>query len=185
MKRDTSSLVIVGAILAIFFVIASIFVRELAFFNISYRYQALFTDTSDFTWFNGFWGYWDAENDKIVHFSDNTSEAASGFIIILGALLCFSKEKTLSLIGSILMAIGIGIWSLQLVDNFTQFIRDLGADPSNYTIFNLIAGSERFSIRIFTIEIGAYTVEWNLGLGYYGTLIGSILSLAYSIKAMK
>jgi hypothetical protein len=185
MNRDVSSLVIVGAILAIFFVIASIFVRELAFFNLSYRYQALFTDTSDYTWYNGFWGYWDAENDKIVYFSNETSEAASGIIIIIGALVCFSKQKTLSLVGSILMVIGISIWSLQLVDNFTQFLRDLGANPSNYTIFNLIVGSERFPIRFLNLEIGAYTVDWNLGLGYYGTLVGSILSLAYSIKAMK
>ena len=185
MKRDTSALVMVGAILAIFFVIASMFVKELAFFNISFRIQMPFVDESNFTWYNAFWGYRDYENEKIVYFSESTSEVASGVIIIIGGLLCFSKQKTLSLVGPLLMIIGVGIWSLQLVDHFTQFLRDLGANPSNYTIFDLIAGSERFPINVFLIEVGSYTVNWNLGLGYYGVLLGSILSLVDSIKSMK
>ena len=185
MKSDTGALVIVGAILAIFFVVASVFIKELAFFNIAFRIQMPFVDESNFTWYNAFWGYWDYENEKIVHFSENISEAASGVIIIIGGLLCFSKQKTLSLVGSILMIIGVGIWSLQLVDHFTQFLRDLGANPSNYTIFDLIAGSERFPIKVFFVEIGSYTVNWNLGLGYYGVLLGSILSIVDSIKSMK
>ncbi len=185
MGKDTSAIVVIGAILAIFFVIASMFVKELAFFNISFRIQMPFVDESDFTWYNAFWGYWDYENDTMVNFSNNTSEVASGVIIIIGGLLCFSKQKSLSLVGSILMVIGIGIWSLQLVDHFTQFLRDLNLSPSNYTIFDLIVGSERFPIMVFFIEVGTYTVNWNLGLGYYGCLVGSILSLVSSIKSMK
>lgn len=172
-KNDTAMLVLVGAIIALFMAIASMFVEQLAFFNASATGPITWLLDGDSMWISAFWGGYDWINGETIYFNKELVKVLPGILIVVGAVLCFMKQRNLALIGSILMIIGVLLWGVNLADYFTEILNKLYLDPEDYTIFDMISGKEKFFLSEIT---------WNIGIGFWGCLVGSFLALVGSIK---
>lgn len=177
-RNNSSTLILVGAILGLVFAIASMFVEVLGFFNVSVVTDSFLGGGTSSTWYNAFWGYYDMQDEKIVYFSENATEVIYGVLIVVGAVLCLTRQRALGLVGSILMLVGILLWGIALVDHFTQLLKNIGVNPENYTIFDMFVGSKEYDMFLFSV-----TVKWNVGIGFYGCTIGAILALVGAIQS--
>jgi phage-related minor tail protein len=164
-------LALIGGLIALTAAILSIFVGIFGFWNITLTVDPIIGNTTTTeSWFNAFWGSYNGSNEKMVIYSEQSVEAVSGLLIVLGGVLCLFQKKTATLIGGILILAGLGLWTLNFIDNAKEMVSQLGGSASDLNFSEFFTGQRQWLAGVFTLN-------WHLGYGYYMALGGAILAL--------
>ncbi len=164
-KASRSFLAIIGGIIAVLGVVLSIFIKELGWWN----FLTVFNDEiTNNAFFSAFFGKGDPE-----YFGDTFTLLLPGIIAGVGGLLCVTGNKFLSLIGSVLVIVGIVVFIVLLGDSDAA----VWADFINTNIYWDSVG----------VTVGdAFTgIRWRFGYGLFITAGGGILALIGGITTSK
>lgn len=162
MKRST--LALIGGLIALLGIGLSLFIEIFGWWNF---YTIFNNEVTDSTFYTAF--FETSEN----YFNDELTYLLPGIIAGVGALLCITSNKTLSIIGGILIFVGIGVFLVLLGDS------DI-ADLANYTDTNVFW--DRFGVQIGDSFTGW---RWQLGYGMIATAVGGVLGLVGGFTAKK
>jgi len=155
-KANRSFLAIVGGIIALLGVGLSIFIKELGWWNLL---TVVNNEVTNNAYLSAFYG------DGDPYFNETFTYLLPGIIAGVGALLCLPGNKFLSILGSVLVFVGVGIFIVLLSDSEA-------ATWAGFIDTNIFWDS-------FGVTIGdSFTgVRWRFGFGLFGTTGGGIISL--------
>ncbi|MBN2155876.1 MAG: hypothetical protein JW776_07515 [Candidatus Lokiarchaeota archaeon] len=163
-KTQRSFLAIIGGIAALLGVVLSIFIKELGWWNFL---TVLGNEVTDNDYLSAFFG------DGDPYFSDTFTYLLPGIIAGVGALLCLPGNKILSLLGSVLVLVGVGVFFVLLGDSEAA----VWASYIDTNIFWDSAG--------ITIGDSFTGVRWRLGIGLFMTAGGGIIGLIGALTSKK
>jgi hypothetical protein len=165
----------IGGILAIVFVVLSIFVSQMAWGTWTQVFQPILGQSSTKTiWYNAFFGgKLSYDEDTITNFSESFIGMGIGVVVLLGGVLSLISRKNMATLGGALIIAGCIFWLLTFGDFINAVIDALNMihDLENITVLEIFSGSRSYSF------IGTYTFSWTPSLGFYGALAGGILSM--------
>ena len=146
---------IIGGFVVVLGVVGGLFFEFMGWFNFDFLLIE--------GWINAFGGtggsIFGFEQDK-NYFSEEIIEILPGALALLGGLLMITQNKTMSIIGGVLVLLGIALFYINL----------LGNDNMMNTIENIDGNIFYFKDDFIGIECYCYT-----GIGLYITLIGGIV----------
>lgn len=157
-KTNRSFLAIIGGIIAVLGVVLSIFIKELGWWNFK---TLILGDVTNNSYLSSFFG------DGDPYFADTFTLLLPGIIAGVGGLLCITGNKFLSLIGSVLVIVGIVLFFVFLGDSDAATLASY-IDTNIY--WDSFGGGDPFS-----------GWKWHLGIGLFMTAGGGILSLVGAI----
>jgi len=156
-KTSRSIIAIVGGIIALFGIVLGIFIKELGWWNMLNVFLGDVEYTNLYT--TAFFG------DVDTYFSSELTYLLPGIIAGVGALLCLSGNKILSLIGGIAVFAGMGLFMILLGGSWVGDLAEL-SDKNPF--------SDSFLV-----------FKWRLGIGFYITGSGGLLALIGGLIAPK
>lgn len=164
-KSSRSYLAMIGGLVAVLGVGLSIFIKELGWWNFL---TVINNEVTDNAFFSAFFGEGNAN-----YFGDTFTLLLPGIIAGVGGVLCLTGNRFLSLIGSVIVIVGIVIFLVLLGDSDAAALADfLGTnifwDKAGITIGDAFTG-----------------FRWRLGYGMFITAGGGILALIGGITASK
>ena len=162
-KSNRSILAIVGGLIVVLGVVLSIFIEELGWWNFK---TFLFGEVASSNYLSVFF----ADGDP--YFADTFTLLLPGIIASIGGIMCITGNRILSFIGSVLVIVGVVLFLVFLGDSDVSTILSSYLDSNIF--FETVGGGDPFS--------GA---KWYLGIGFFMTAGGGILSLIGAITASK
>ncbi len=163
-KSNRSLLAMIGGFIAVLGVVLSIFIKEIGWWNFL---TVVNNEVTNNSYLSAFFG------DGDPYFANTFTLLLPGIIAGVGGLLCITGNKFLSLIGSVLVIVGIVLFFVFLGDSDAAVLAD-------YLDTNIFWDS-------FGVTIGdSFTgVRWRMGIGIFVTTGGGILSLVGAITTSK
>ena len=159
-----SVVALIGGIIALIGIVLSFFVEIFGWWNF---YTIVLDDVTDSFFMNAFFG----DTEELFH--EELTYLLPGILASLGAILCLTQNKTLSIIGAVLIIGGIGFYLVLLGDSDA-------ANLANNLDTNIFW--DEFGIEVFNSFSG---VRWQIGYGMITTAVGGVVGLIGGLTAKK